>query len=78
MQQSDKVQYAVLRIEGHLYSHLEETQDTANWQVQQFIEVMLAKEPAPDRSADPLGWAGHMENLKARAEEIVTRKLIFA
>ena len=77
LQQNDKVHYTVLQIEGRLYSHLEEIQDTASWQVQQFIEAMLTKESAPDRNADPLGWASYMENLKAQAEEIVTRELIF-
>ena len=46
--------------------------------VKQFIEAISEKEPAPDRNADPMGWVGHMESLKAQAEEIVTRKLILA
>ena len=77
LQQNDKVYYTMLQIEGRLYSHLEEVQATANRRVERFIESMLKKEPAPDRNADPLGWAGHMGNLKARAEEIVTQELIF-
>ena len=77
LQQNDKVYYTMLQIEGCLYSHLEEIQESANRQVEQFIESMLKKEPVPDRNADPLGWVGHMENLKARAEEVVTRGLIF-
>ena len=73
LQQNDRVYYTVLQLEGRLYRHLEEIQETACRQVKQFIETMFEKEPAPDRNADPTGWIGHMENLKARAEEIVTQ-----
>ena len=78
MQENDKVLYTVLQLRGNLYSHLEEIQETANRQVAQFINQMQKKHPVPDRNADPTAWVGYMENLKAQAEEIVTRELIFA
>jgi hypothetical protein len=43
------------------------------------MEEALKKNPIPEdlKNTDPLEWAGRMENLKAQAEEIVTRDLIF-
>ena len=78
LQTNDKKAYTVMEIKGELDIHLREIDRTAKRQVNQFIEDMLKVEPAPDKTSDPMGWVGHMENLKARAEEIVTRELIFA
>lgn len=78
LKENDKRQYTLLQLEDRLYRHLSEIDRTAREQVNSFIEQMLLKEPAPDKASDPMGWVGHMENLKARAEEIVTRELIFA
>ncbi len=47
-------------------------------QVNLFLKLMLMKEAAPDKTGNPMGWVGYMENLKARVEEIVMRELIFA
>ncbi len=77
LQQNEKVLYTTLEIKGELDRHLREMDETARERVNRFIEQMLAKEPEPDRNSDPMGWAGYMGNLKARAEEIVTRELIF-
>jgi hypothetical protein len=43
------------------------------------MEEALKKNPIPEelKNTNPLEWAGRMENLKAQAEEIVTRELIF-
>jgi hypothetical protein len=62
-----------------LYSHLEETDETANRRAESFMEESLKKNPIPEdlKNTDPLEWVGRMENLRAQAEEIVTRELIF-
>ena len=77
LRENDKPQYAILTLKGELYSHLSEIDRTAKEQVASFVETMLRKHPAPDKGADPMAWVGYMENLKAQAEEIVTRELIF-
>ncbi len=77
LQENDKAYYTMLQIEGRLYSHLEEIQEAAKRQVEWFINQMLEKHPAPERDSNPMAWGGYMENLKAQAEEIVTRELIF-
>ena len=79
LRDSDKFQYSLLEIRGQLDSHLREIDETANRRVESFMEEALKKNPIPEdlKNTDPLEWAGRMENLKAQAEEIVTRELIF-
>lgn len=77
LQENDKVQYTVLTLKEGLYTHLAEIDRTAKEQVASFMEAMQKKHPAPDRNVDPMAWVGYMGNLKAQAEEIVTRELIF-
>lgn len=36
----------------------------------------MKRSPAPDKETDAMAWAGHMNLLKAMAEEVVVRKLI--
>jgi hypothetical protein len=79
LRDNDKFQYSLLEIRGQLDSHLREIDETANRRVESFIEESLRKNPIPEdlKNTDPLEWTGRMENLKAQAEEIVTRELIF-
>jgi hypothetical protein len=80
LRDNDKYQYSLLEIRGQLDSHLREIDETAERRVESFMEAALKKSPIPEdlKNTDPLEWAGRMENLKAQAEEIVTRELIFA
>jgi hypothetical protein len=79
LRDNDNFRYSLLMIRGQLYSHLAEIDETANNRVESFIEEVLEKNPIPEdlKNTDPLEWIGRMENLKAQAEEIVTRELIF-
>lgn len=38
---------------------------------------LLAKNPAPDKEMDAMAWVRHMNLLKAMAEEVVVRELIY-
>jgi hypothetical protein len=79
LKDNDKYLYSLLTIRGQLYRHLLEIDKTATTRVENFMEEELKKSPIPEnlKNTDPLEWAGRMGNLKARAEEIVTRELIF-
>jgi hypothetical protein len=79
LRDNDKFQYTLLEIRGQLDSHLAEIDETASRRVESFMEEALKKNPIPEelKNTNPLEWAGRMENLKAQAEEIVTRELIF-
>jgi hypothetical protein len=80
LKEHNKFQYSLLEIRGQLDKHLREIDDTANAWVENFIAEALKKNPIPEelKNTDPMAWIGQMENLKAQAEEIVTRELIFA
>ena len=38
---------------------------------------LLQKNPAPDKEMDAMAWVGHMNMLKAMAEEVVVREVIY-
>jgi hypothetical protein len=80
LRENDKYLYSLLEIQGQLDSHLREIDEAASARVESFIQELLKKNPIPEdlKNSDPLEWVGRMENLKALAEEIVTRELIFA
>ena len=62
---------------GTLSQHLSEIDQTAQRRVEQIVAQMLARNPAPDKATDPMGWVGHMNNLLAMAEEMVLTDLIY-
>lgn len=41
------------------------------------MEKLLQKYPAPDKKANPLAWASHMNMLTAMAEECVMNDLVY-
>jgi hypothetical protein len=79
LKDNDKYLYSLLEMRGQLDRHLAEIDETANRRVESFMEEALKENPIPEdlKNTNPLEWVGRMENLKAQAEEIVTRELIF-
>ena len=65
--------YNHLCLTGELFPHLLEVQDTATARMEQIMQVLLTKNPAPDKAADQMGWVQHMNMLRAQAEETVLR-----
>ena len=41
------------------------------------MEELLAKNTAPDKATQQLAWVSHMNSLKAQAEELVLRELVY-
>ena len=60
-----------------LFPHLWEIDETAHRRVEQMVNELLEKNPAPDKTTQQLAWAQHMNSLKAQAEEMVNAELIF-
>ena len=69
--------YQSMLATGTLSQHLSEIDQTAQRRVEQVVSQLLARNPAPNKGNDPLGWAGHMNNLLALAEEMVLADLIY-
>ncbi|MDR1357780.1 MAG: TnpV protein [Coriobacteriales bacterium] len=70
--------YAVMKMQGTLFSHLVEL----NWQAEAMWERLteqLAKSQKVDaamKMRDPLEWAGRMNNIRSQATETVASDLI--
>jgi len=60
-----------------LFPLLWEVQHTCEKRMELLMEELLAKNPAPDKSTQQLAWVSHMNGLKAQAEELVLRELVY-
>lgn len=69
--------YQSMLATGKLSRHLSEIDQTAQRRVDQIVAQLQARNTAPDKEIDPLGWAAHMNSLLATAEEIVLSELIY-
>lgn len=72
------VLYNRMLLNGSLWPHLQEVQRTASEQVEHTIAVLADKFPAPDKERSQLLWAAHMNGLKAQAEEVAVREVVYA
>ena len=71
--------YTTLLTEGRLNAHLHEIDVQANEMVEAIVSN-LARERGIDeelKASDPLKWVAEMNNIKASAEEIVLREVIY-
>ena len=64
-------------LNGTLWPHLQEVQRTASEQAERTISALADKFPAPDKECSQLLWAAHMNGLKAQAEEVVVREIVY-
>ena len=65
-------------LNGSLYPHLMEVEQTAESRMQQTMEQFLTQDPAPDKEKHQMQWVQHMNSLKAQAEELVLTELIYS
>ena len=71
------VLYNRMLLNDSLWPHLQDVQKTASEQVECTIAA-LAEFPAPDKERSQLLWTAHMNGLKAQAEEVVVREIVYA
>ena len=62
-----KGMYASLMLSGRLTEHLAEIDRTAKKRIERITAKLLTSSPPPDKAADPMGWTGHMNNLRNSA-----------
>ena len=72
------VLYNTMLLNGSLYPHLTEVEQTAESRMQQTMEQLLKQAPAPDKEQNQMAWVQHMNGLKAQAEELVLNELIYS
>ena len=71
------VLYNTMLLNGSLYPHLMEVEQTAESQMQQTMEQLLKQNPAPDKESRQMAWVQHMNSLKAQVEEVILMELIY-
>ena len=73
------IQYNCLLLSGKLWTYLADLNEQAQDSLEQMIDHMKAAEGMTEelKAADPMAWVGAMNNIHARAEEIVREELIF-
>lgn len=72
------VLYNRMLLNGTLWPHLQEVQKTACAWLERTITALLDNCPAPDKERAQLLWVAHMNGLKAQAEEMVLREIVYA
>ena len=63
---------------GSLWQHLQDVQKTACEWLERTMNALLDNYPAPDKAHAQLLWVAHMNGLKAQAEEVVVREIVYA
>ena len=78
LKQQHPVLYHTMLLNGSLYPHLMEVEQTAENRMQQTMTQLLKQNPAPDKEQSQMAWVQHMNSLKAQAEELVLNELIYS
>ena len=78
LRQQHPALYNTMLLNGSLYPHLMEVEQTAESQMQQTMAQLLKQNPAPDKEQNQMAWVQHMNSLKAQTEELVLTELIYS
>ena len=72
-------EYMKLFLSGKLNQYLHEFEDECNDMMDLIVEQMKMKEGVTEelKSKDQMKWVGMMNNIRARAEEIMVRKIVY-
>ena len=71
------VLYNTMLLNGSLYPHLMEVEQTAESRMQQTMAQLLTQNTAPNKEQNQMAWVQHMNSLKAQAEELVMTEVIY-
>ena len=72
------VLYHTMLLNGSLYPHLMEVEQTAESRMQQTMEQLLKQNPAPDKEKNQMAWVQHMNSLQEQVEEVIRTELIYS
>ena len=72
------IQYNCLLLSGKLWTYLTDLNEQAQDRLERIIEQMISDEGISEavKASDPMAWVGAMNNIRARAEEIIREELI--
>ena len=74
-----QVQFNIMLMNGTLWAHLAETDEPASAMFSRLVEQMKVNEDITEKlmADDQMEWVARMNNIEARAREIVNHELIF-
>ena len=73
------IRYNSLLLSGELWTYLADLNEQAQDRLERMIEQMKVSEGITEalKASNPMAWVSAMNNIRARAEEIVREELIF-
>lgn len=73
------IQFNNLVLSGNLWTYLADLNEQAQQRMETLVAQMQSAEDITEslKSVDPIGWTQHMNNIAARAEEIIREELIY-
>ena len=73
------IQYNCLLLSGKLWTYLADLNEQAQDRLERMIDQMKVSEGISEalKASDPMAWVQHMNNIRARAEEVTREELIF-
>ncbi len=73
------IQYNCLLLSGKPWTYLADLNEQAQDRLERMIEQMKVSEGITEalKASNPMAWVGAMNNIRARAEEIIREELIF-
>lgn len=79
LMQHKRVQFNIILMNGTLCAHLAEVDEQASDMFSRLVEQMKLNEGITEqlKADDQLEWVAHMNNIEARAREVVNHELIF-
>ena len=77
LEQNNPMLFNDMILSETLFPHLWEVQQTCEKRMGLLMKELLVKKPAPDKATPQRAWVAHMKSLKAQAEEIVLRELVY-
>ena len=73
------IQFNTLVLSGNLWTYLADLNEQAQQRMKVLIAQMKIAEGATEalKATDPMGWTRRMNNIAARAEELIREELIY-
>ncbi len=80
LKEHHKVLYTNLVVEGKLFEHLAEIDQSCNKRMEIIVSAMAKQEGVTEalKADDQMEWVRRMNNIRNRAEEIVLTELVYA
>lgn len=77
LKENKKNWYQSMLMSGRLNQHLAQIDEQAENRMEELIESLNEKYPAPNKETEQMAWVAHQNNLTAMAEEIVLKELVY-